>query len=129
MIVLDSSATVDYLLALPPGEWVANQLRDVDLVHAPHVIDIEVLGALRRLFLSGDVSARRAGEALADFRQLRVRRYPLLPFLANIWAMRRNLSTSDAAFVALAEALGLPLVTTDFRLAGAPGLRITVLTP
>src|SRR5207244_13197010 len=118
-----------YLRALPPGDWVEDQLREVDRVHAPHLLDIEVLGGLRKQVQIGDVSARRAEQALSDFQRLKVRRYPHVPFLTRIWELRHNITASDAAFVVLAEALALPLVTTDFGLAGAPGLRITVLTP
>ena len=129
MIVLDSSAAVDFLLARPAGEWVGRLLSEVDRVHAPHLLDVEVLGGLRKQVRIGELSPRRAGEALSDFRQMRVKRYPHLPFLEEIWELRHNITASDAAFVTLAEALRFPLVTTDFGLAGAPGLRIPVLTP
>ncbi len=129
MIVLDSSAAVDYLLARAPGEWVEEQLRKVDRVHAPHLLDIEVVGGLRKQVQIGEVSPRRAEQALSDFQELRVRRYPHFPFLGQIWELRHNFTASDAAFVALAEALGASLVTTDLSLAAAPGLRIPILSP
>lgn len=44
-------------------------------------------------------------------------RYPHAPLLGRIWALRENVTAYDAAYVALAEALGVPLVTRDARLA------------
>jgi predicted nucleic acid-binding protein len=129
VIVLDSSAAIDYLIGRGAGEWVETQLRDLDEVHAPHLLDVEVVGALRRRLQAGELSRRRAQDALADFQDLRVRRYPHRPFLHRMWELRDNLTASDAVFVALAEALAFPLVTTDRALATAPGPRIPVLAP
>jgi predicted nucleic acid-binding protein len=129
VIVLDSAAAVDYLLTRTAGAWVDEQLRDADSVHAPHILDVEVVGALRKRVQLGDVTTERAEGALSDFRQLRVTRYPHRPFLVRMWELRQNLRASDAAFVALAEVLALPLVTTDLRLARAPGLDIEIRTP
>lgn len=129
MIVLDSSAAVDYLAGLEPSEWVAEQLlADPDL-HAPHLIDIEVAGALRRLAAAGWFSATRAHRALDDLADLGVTRYPHVPLLERIWELRASLTVADAAFVALAEGLRATLVTTDGALARAPGHRAQVRTP
>jgi predicted nucleic acid-binding protein len=129
VIVLDSSAAVDYLLAHAAGEWVEEQLRVEDRVHAPHLLDVEVVGALRKRVHRGELAVGRAEEALADFRDMRVRRYPHRPFLSRMWQLRENVTASDAAYVALAGVLGMPLVTTDLRLANAPGLTIEIRTP
>lgn len=129
MIVLDSSAAVDYLLVRGPGAWVEAQIEEAVQVHAPHLIDVEVLGAIRRRVSLGDVSLRRGEQAIAALEDFRIRRYPHVPFLARMWELRRNLTAGDAAFVALAEALGMPLITTDRALAGAPGPRIPILAP
>jgi predicted nucleic acid-binding protein len=90
-------------------------------MHAPYLLDIEVAHALRRYALRGALSPARGAEALSDLAQLRLRRYPHLPLLPRIWALRENLSTFDVAYVALAEALDAPLVTSDAALARAPG--------
>jgi predicted nucleic acid-binding protein len=129
VIVLDSAAAVDYLLTRTTGAWVDEQLRDADSVHAPHILDVEVVGALRKRVQLGDVTTARAEAALSDFRQLRVTRYPHRPFLERMWELRQNLRASDAVFIALAQVLALPLVTTDLRLARAPGLDIEIRTP
>jgi len=129
VIVLDSSAAVDYLLGLRFSDWVADRLIEDSDLHAPHLIDVEVVGALRRLVNHGDVTATHARQALADHFSLRLIRYPHLPFLERMWELRRNLTASDAVFVALAEALGADLVTTDRALASAPGVRAAIVTP
>jgi predicted nucleic acid-binding protein len=129
VIVLDSSAAVDYLARLAPGDWVAERLlADPDL-HAPHVLDVEVVAALRKLVGRGLVSDAGARQALDDLVELDVARYSHVPFLDRIWGLRASISASDAAFVALAEALGARVITTDLRLARAPGLRIDVEAP
>ena len=129
MIVLDTSAALDFILAYEAGDWVDEQLRAADGIHAPHLLDVEIVGGLRKQVQARLVTARRAGEALSDFEDLRVRRYSHRPFLEQMWRLRDNLAASDAAFVALARALGAPLVTTDLRLARAPRLEIEVRTP
>jgi predicted nucleic acid-binding protein len=129
LIVLDSSAAVDFLLLREHADWVDDTLRAAGEVHAPHVLDVEVVSAVRRLVRLGDVTRRLAASALTDLQLLDVTRYPHLPFVERMWQLRENLSASDAAFVALAEALGAPLVTTDVTLAASPGPRIPIVTP
>jgi predicted nucleic acid-binding protein len=129
VIVLDSSAAVDYLAGTAAAEWVAETLLADPEIHAPHLLDIEVLGSLHKLVVTRRLSAVRASEAVEDFRFLSVRRYPHVPLLERVWELRETVTASDAAFVALAEALDAPLVTTDLRLARAPGLRAQLLTP
>lgn len=122
MIVLDSSAAVDLILAIGGHRLIAERLnRPGETLHAPHLIDPEVLSALRRLVLRREIGASRAQLALEDFRELRLQRYPHGALLERIWALRSNLSAFDAAYVALAEALDAPLVTADGGLARAPG--------
>jgi hypothetical protein len=48
---------------------------------------------------------------------------------ARIWQLRPNLTSYDAAYVALAAALGLPLLTLDQRIQRVPGVTCTVDTP
>jgi predicted nucleic acid-binding protein len=120
MLVVDTSAVVAALVGRPPDrKLVARLAADGDL-HAPHLLDVELLHVLRRLVAGGHLSADRAADARADFADLVIMRYPHLPLADRIWALRPNLSAYDAAFVALSEALGVPLVTCDARLAAAP---------
>ncbi len=121
-VVLDASAIVDALLA-----GVA--LPEDDRWHSPHLVDVEVMSALRRGVLSGQVSASDAREALDDQRAFRIRRHPLRRLLPRMWAFRHDITTADASYVALAEALGVPLVTTDLRLARTASRYCDIITP
>ncbi len=129
MIVLDTSAAIEFVAGREHGEWVEEQLRSLGSVHAPHVIDVEVVGVLRRFVRERRLSARRAQISLVDFASLAVTRYSHVPLLGRMWALRANARASDAAFIALAEALGATLVTTDGALERVPGMRARVLTP
>ena len=130
MIVLDASAVVDFVLAREPmARWVGKRVRSANGVHAPHLIDVEVMSALRRTVVRGDATVERAQQAVQDHVRLRIWRYPHIPLAERIWQLRENLTAADAAYVALAEDLDLPLVTTDLALARAPGHHATVYAP
>jgi len=120
MLVVDTTAVVEVIAGrTPPEHLVARLAGDGDL-HAPHLIDVEVLHVLRRLVQLGALSGDRAHEARMDFADLVVLRYPHAPLADRAWELRDNLTAYDAMFVALAEALGVPLVTCDAKLAAAP---------
>lgn len=119
MIVVDTSALVAVLVARPVVPGLLDRLTaDADL-HAPHLVDVEIIHALRRLVLTGSLTEDRAADARTDFDALTISRYPHGPLSDRMWALRHNVSAYDAAFVALAEALDAPLVTCDARLAGS----------
>lgn len=128
MIVLDASAVLDLVLRRHPrASWVDRRLGVAgESVHAPHVIDIEVATTIRRYVFRGLASEARAERALEAYVGLDVARYPHAPLLGRIWGLRHNLTISDAAYVALAEALDCPLVTTDAALARSSGHRARV---
>jgi predicted nucleic acid-binding protein len=127
VIILDASAAVDWLLQTSAGQHIEKRIYSRnESLHAPHLLDIEVAQVLRRLEREGTISARRADEAIRDLADLRVTRYPHFVLLPWIWQHRHNLSAYDAAYVALAEKLGAPLVTRDSRLASAPGHTIAI---
>lgn len=125
MIVADASAVVA-ALAGSPNPDLALRLAAADSWHAPHLLDTEVLHALRRLVLAGHLTARRASLVRERFGELTIDRHPHAPLSDRVWALRGNLSAYDATYVALAEALDLPLVTCDDRLAHAPGHRARI---
>jgi predicted nucleic acid-binding protein len=129
LIVLDSSATVDYLLRRPHGEWVESLITVDPDVHAPHLMDVEVANALRSLMARGELDDERGREALIDLARLDIARHPHVLLLQTIWRLRRNLSAYDAAYVALADALGATLVTADQRLARAPLEGVRIVAP
>lgn len=121
MIVLDASAAVELLLNTAPGRRIAARIGSTGEIHCPHLIDVEIGQVLRRLAARGDITAERAGTALAHWSSLDLERHPSAPFLDRIWALRDDFSAYDAMYVALAEILQAPLLTGDERLAGAPG--------
>lgn len=122
MIVLDASAAIELVSATATGAAVATRIADVnETLHAPHLIDLEVAQVLRRFVLAGAMTADRAAAALTDFSDLDLTRYAHDVLLPRIWSLRGNLTAYDASYVALAEVLGATLLTTDARLAAAPG--------
>jgi predicted nucleic acid-binding protein len=131
LIVLDSAAAADYLLRLEPNaSWVESQLDAAQWrLHAPHLFDVEVAGSVRRLKVKGHLDDSAAADVLRDLRDLDVLRYPHSQLIDVAWELRENLTIQDGVFVALAQALRAPVVTTDLRFAGAPGLPVPILAP
>ena len=122
MIVIDASAAVEWLLHSAAGRRIEARIYSTGLdLHAPHLIDLEVVNSLRRLVSQNVVSAFRAEEALSDLLALRLFRHRHSASILRIWQLRHNLSAYDAAYVALAELLGATLITRDSRLASTPG--------
>lgn len=124
MTVLNASAMVEALV----GREVDDELLDVlggDL-HAPHLIDIEVLSALRGLWLSAKLDPADAEGARADYVAFTINRYEVAPLADRIWQLRHQYTSYDAAYLALAEALDVPLFTCDAKLA-AGGHRARVV--
>ena len=125
MIVIDASAFLD---AVDGRQSVIDRVGGEDL-HAPHLLDVEVLSALRRFVANDRLDRQRA----AAFRNLLVRadirRHPHTPLVDLIWSLRHRVTAYDAAYLALATALDAPLVTTDRKLAKLPGLPCTVEVP
>lgn len=129
MIVVDASVVLEVLLLSETGVAVGPRLFDpAEDLHAPELLDLEVAQVLRRHERSGALTARRASEALQDLADLRLERYSHRLLLDRAWALRANLTIYDAAYVALAELLGCPLLTCDAALARAPhGARVELL--
>ncbi|MHB1487160.1 MAG: type II toxin-antitoxin system VapC family toxin [Acidimicrobiales bacterium] len=126
MLVVDASALAPALADDgPDGDTARARLRGQSLA-APELIDLETTSVIRRQLLTGQLDARRAELALTDLIDLPLRRAPHRPLLARCWELRQNATVYDAAYVALAELLGLVLVTADRRLAKVPGLRCRV---
>ena len=84
---------------------------------------------IRKWTLLRKTSPAKAEQALAELGWLPMRRYPAAPFVNRIWALRTSVTAYDAAYVALAEALRCPLVTTDLRLAHAHGHDAEIRSP
>jgi predicted nucleic acid-binding protein len=121
MLVVDTSAILDAIAASEPAPGLVACLSNDGDLHAPHLIDVEILHALRGMTIRGEITEDRAADARSDFAETALLRYPHDPLSDRIWELRHNLSAYDAAFVALAEALGAPLVTCDAHLASSSG--------
>jgi predicted nucleic acid-binding protein len=120
-VVVDASAVVAALTdSGRDGAWAAAQLAADDLA-APHLMPVEAANVLRRAVIAGDLSADLATLAHADLLQLRVELFPYDAHAERIWELRANLTTYDAWYVALAEALSVALVTLDERVARSAG--------
>jgi predicted nucleic acid-binding protein len=121
MLVVDTSAVLEALAAHDAVPELIERLAGDGDLHGPHLIDTEVLHALRRMTINHEISDERAADARSDFAELTLVRYPHQPLSDRVWELRHNLTAYDATFVALAEVLAAPLVTCDTRLASAPG--------
>lgn len=126
MIVVDGATVVDALTAVAGSEALRAELAGEDL-HAPTLLDFEVVSALRGLTLGGELSAARAFDALTDFDALQIQRWPSAAGLrSRAFSLRDNLSAYDAAYVALAEALTCPVLTRDTRLSRSSGHNVEI---
>lgn len=126
MIVVDASAAIETILRGRTSPIARRLLDDRESLHAPHLIDLEVAQVLRRLVRAGDLTSRRAGDALDYFSNLPITRHSHSELLARVWKLRENLTAYDAAYVCLAEVLNAPLVTVDLRLARARGHKAVI---
>jgi predicted nucleic acid-binding protein len=93
---------------------------------APALLDAEVLHAITRYVRRGEMSDERAQQALGLLIDSDIDRFPIAPLVADAWALRHDVSSYDAFYIALARSLRCPLITCDRALARAPGLGITV---
>ncbi len=123
MIVLDASAVLELILETEFGRLVADRIEDPSLaLHVPHLLDIEVAHALRRLVRERVIAPTIATRALDRLRDLDLDRHEHDSLLDRIWALRDNLGAYDAVYVALAEVLSARLVTCDAKMARTPGV-------
>lgn len=122
MIVVDTSTVIAALLGHDSARAAIDDRRPL----APHVIDAEVVHALRGLTLGRKLAEADASRLLGVWQRLAVDRLPMPGLLPRAWGLRDNLSAYDALFVAAAESHGVPLVTADRRLAAAPGIRCRI---
>jgi predicted nucleic acid-binding protein len=102
------------------------RLETDELIFVPEIIDLEVASALRKSLQLGGLDEVRARQALTDLTALSLVRFSHHFFVDRIWELRHNLTPYDAAYVALAEALGATLLTVDGRSTRAPSLRCQI---
>jgi predicted nucleic acid-binding protein len=122
LIVVDASAALSGLLRDGP----ARRALAAEQLHAPHLVDSEVAGGLRRGVAAKQLTVEQGWDALDIWRRLALTRYATHTLLERIWQLRDNVSSYDAGYVALAELLDCTLLTADARLSRAAGIRCTV---
>lgn len=120
-LIVDAGALAEVLLSTASGKTLLPMLRAAAAgIHAPALLDAEVVSVLRRRELRSEIQPTEAAEAMAVLvGGLPITRHPLAPLIARSWQLRRNFTIYDALYVALAEALEGPLLTLDHRLAAA----------
>jgi predicted nucleic acid-binding protein len=124
ILVVDASAVVGALTESGNRGAEARSMLAASELLAPYLIDLEVAQGFRRI---GMLSGADMNKTLRRYRSLSIRRFEHLPLLSRIWDLRHNLTAYDAAYVALAEATGVPLVTADWKLASTPGHRAEIV--
>jgi predicted nucleic acid-binding protein len=127
--VVDASVLIAALIDTgSEGAWAESVLIRGPM-HAPALVRAEVTNVLRRLERAKEISTAEANAAHEDLMQLRLELFEFDPLGERVWELRHNLTSYDAWYVALAEALDLPLATLDQRLASASGVNCDFLTP
>jgi len=129
MIVVDASVVVSALVDSGPiGQWAEQQLTS-DGLAAPHLMPVEVASVLRRSELAGALSADVAALAHADLLDLPVDLVAYEHCALRVWELRHTITSYNAWYVTLAEALDAALVTLDVRLSAASGPTCRFVVP
>ena len=129
MIVLDASVVVELLTNGALADSIRSELAQHDESFiVPHLIDVEVMSALRRLGADQRIDPHRAGQFLAALAALPAERYSHVPLIDRIWELRHNFTAYDATYIALAEATGSILYTCDEKLRKGRRSRVAVFT-
>ena len=122
-VVADASAIFDLIKnGSRAPQLRARLLRDDVFLYAPAVLDLEILQTTRKHVLRGEMDADEVAAAFASYATLIIARFALDPLFGRVWSLRDNFTAYDAAYVALAEAYRIPLITLDARLAKAASL-------
>ena len=123
MLVVDASVLAPGVAdAGSDGQRFRERLRGETLI-GPDLLRVEVASVLRRHADNGNLTTQQANAAIDDLLAFPITVYPTAPLLRRVWDLRASVTAYDACYVALAEAVGYPLLTADRRLANAPGLR------
>jgi predicted nucleic acid-binding protein len=128
-VVVDSSVLVAALVdSGAPGGWAEGILASGSL-HAPELVRAEATNVLRRLERAKQITTAEANGAHDDLMQLNLELFSFDPFADRVWELRHTMTSYDAWYVAVAEALHLPLATLDEKLAKASRVNCKVMTP
>ncbi len=129
MVVVDASVIVSTLVDVGrEGQWAEAAVADGILI-GPELVLVEASNILRRLEQAGEISQQEATNAHGDLLQLDIELFPFAPFAERVWALRSNLTSYDAWYVALAEEFDCPLITLDKRLSRASGPKCEIVIP
>jgi predicted nucleic acid-binding protein len=121
MLIIDASCLFEVVADTALAEPIRQRLRLDGELAAPHIIDAEVLGTIRFHHLTRRLDASAAQQAVDELRDWPGDRFSHRSLLARAWDLRHAVRSWDALYVALAEALDAPLITSDARLARASG--------
>jgi len=129
VIVLDASVVVELLTNGDLADSIRRDLstRDESFV-VPHLIDVEVVSAMRRLVSGRRIGADRCDQFLAGLAALPAERYSHTPLIGRIWELRHNFTAYDATYIALAEAMNAVLYTSDEKLCQGHRARVVLFT-
>jgi predicted nucleic acid-binding protein len=129
MIVLDASIVVELLTNGRMADSVRHDLAERDEAFiVPHLLDIEVMSAIRRLSAGLRLDSHRGEQLLAALAALPAERFGHTPLLPRIWELRHNFTAYDAAYIALAEATGSVLYTADEKLTKGHRAQVALFT-
>ena len=128
MIAADASVVVEFLLRprAPAAIELRGHIGQGQLIFAPHLLDAEVVQTLRRFSLRRELTVTRAREALDDLVRLPIRRFAHTRLLHRAFELRDNVTVYDGLYLALAEALDVPLLSCDSAMANVPGCTASV---
>jgi predicted nucleic acid-binding protein len=117
VIVLDASVVVELLINGSSADSIRNDLAGrTDSFAVPHLLDIEVASAFRKMAAGQRIDSHRAEQFLVGLAMFPAERYAHLPLLARIWELRHNFTCYDATYIALAEAMDATIYTCDAKL-------------
>ena len=127
MIVLDASVVIELLANGALADSIRNEFtgREESFI-VPHLIDVEVMSAFRRLVAEQRIDSHRIGQFLAGLAALPAERYSHTPLIGRIWELRHNFTAYDAAYIALAEATDSVLYTCDQKLRSGHRARVAL---
>ncbi|MFE4356961.1 type II toxin-antitoxin system VapC family toxin [Kitasatospora sp. NPDC056800] len=126
-VVVDCSALVRALADHgPAGRAVRARLRDLDVLAAPGLLDYELVSALFGMVRGGKLTAKEAEKAIADYQALAVTKHETLVLWQRVRELHHDISAYDAQYVALAETLVVPLVTSDARIRRSGAARCAI---
>lgn len=129
MIVLDASVVVELLTSGALADTIRKKFAGSGAVFlVPHLMDVEVMNALRRLVAAQRIDSHRSQQLLAGLSTLPAERYPHTPLIGRIWELRNNFTAYDAVYIALAEATNSVLCTCDEKLRQGHRARVVVFT-